>query len=35
MELPNSTASAFSHLGLVSNAADLADNISNRQKGPQ
>lgn len=35
LELPNSTASAFSHLGLVSNAADLADNISNRQKGPQ
>jgi len=35
MELPNSTASAFSHLGLVSNTDDLADNISNRQKGPQ
>lgn len=35
MELPNSTTSAFAHLGLVSNSADLADNISNRQKGPQ
>lgn len=35
MELPNSTASAFAHLGLVSSATDLADNISNRQKGPQ
>ena len=35
MELPNSTATAQSHLGLVSNSTDLADNISNRQKGPQ
>lgn len=35
MELPNSTTSAFSRLGLVTSAADLADNISNRQKGPQ
>lgn len=33
MALPN--ASAPSHLGLVTNAADLADNLSNRQKGPQ
>ena len=35
MERPNSITSTSSHLGLVTSAEELGDNLSNRQKGPK
>ena len=35
MSLPGASTTTTAHLGLVTTSAELADNLSNRQKGPR